>query len=180
MRMGNIALREKVQRLLEDASGDTADKLSTIISREGFRFSEFEPNEKTSGVLGAVFYETNEILINSARPESERLFTLAHELAHVMLHQEKDYMDFRAVRNKDAIQEKDPEESEANVFAYEFTLPYEDFIKAYRDFGADTFKIAEYLSVMQARVDSRLIFLKDQIKAGKIADFISANLKNDG
>lgn len=172
---GNIALRGKALQLLEDANGDSRkEKIENIIQLKGFSYSEFEPVESTRHVLGAVLYDAKEILINSNMPSGERLFTLAHELGHVILHPSKDHMDFRF---KKLGQTQNDEESEANLFAYELVMPFTAFTKAYRDHDGDTYSIAEHFSVEEARVSKRLHFLKKQIDSNKINDF--TYLEND-
>jgi Zn-dependent peptidase ImmA (M78 family)/DNA-binding XRE family transcriptional regulator len=71
------------------------------------------------------------IFINRALPEPQRLFTLAHELAHVIYHlrEDKSLVSDLASRN-------DPKEKEANRWASEFLMPHRQLEKRVKDLGS--------------------------------------------
>lgn len=165
-RIGNIILRSRALRLLEDIGSDlnTAD-LKSIIDEYGFTYHEFTPTEKNMTLLGAVHYEDKKIYVNKHMPLNERHFTLAHEIGHIVLH--PNHVDFRR-----SDQEKDNKESEANVFAYELLMPLPKFTRAYKRFNGNVMSIAKEFLVSEKCMGRRIDFLKKQILRKSIYDFI--------
>lgn len=170
-RWGNIALRGKALRTLEDVqSNDNVANLSEIIKSKFFTYHEFTPsiNNKTNNLLGAVEYNSKKIYVNAEMPANERHFTLAHEIGHIFIHPQENQIDLR-VSNP----EKCDKESEANVFAYELVMPLFKFIKAYKEFNGDIYSLSECFFVPEKNVRKRIEFLQKQIDAGIIDDFIN-------
>jgi len=171
-RWGNIALRGKALRILEDvqSNGNIAN-LSKIIKSKGFTYHEFTPSmqNKTNDLLGAVEYNSKRIYVNAEMPANERHFTLAHEIGHIFLHPQENQIDLR-ISNP----EKSDKESEANVFAYELVMPLFRFIKAYKEFNGDTYSLSKCFFVPEKNVRKRIEFLQKQIDAKKIDNFINA------
>lgn len=167
-RIGNITLRSRALRLLEDIGSDLniAD-LKSIIDEYGFTYHEFTPTKKNMTLLGAVHYEDKKIYVNKHMPSNERHFTLAHEIGHIVLHPNQNHVDFRR-----SDQKKNAKESEANVFAYELLMPLPKFMRAYRQHNGDVISIAKEFFVPEKCVSRRIDFLKKQILNKKIYDFI--------
>jgi Zn-dependent peptidase ImmA (M78 family) len=167
-RIGNITLRSRALRLLEDIGSDLniAD-LKSVIDKYGFTYHEFTPTEKNVTLLGAVQYEDKKIYVNKHMPSNERHFTLAHEIGHIVLHPNQNHVDFRR-----SDQEKDTKESEANVFAYELLMPLPKFIRAYKKRNGDVILMAEDFLVPEKYVSRSICFLKKQILDNNIYDFI--------
>jgi Zn-dependent peptidase ImmA (M78 family) len=170
-RWGNIALRGKALRILEDVrSNGNIVNLGKIIDNEGFTYHEFNPNikDKTSNLLGAVEYNSKRIYVNYEMPANERHFTLAHEIGHIFLHPQENQIDLRVSNPK-----KSDKESEANVFAYELVMPLFRFIKMYKELNGDVGSLSNVFFVPEKNVKRRVDFLKKQIKAKIIDDFIN-------
>ncbi|OIR24892.1 ImmA/IrrE family metallo-endopeptidase [Bathymodiolus thermophilus thioautotrophic gill symbiont] len=167
-RIGNITLRSRALRLLEDVGSDLniAD-LKAVIDKYGFTYHEFTPTKENATLLGAVQYEDKKIYVNKHMPSNERNFTLAHEIGHIVLHPQQNHTDFRRLA-----QEKDIKESEANVFAYELLMPLPKFIRVYKQHNGDVVSIAEEFFVPEKCVGRRIDFLKKQISNKNIYDFI--------
>ncbi len=168
---GKIALRGKALRLLEDVNsrGEAAD-LNKIIDKYNFTYHEFNPDnekESTRDLLGAVDYKTKRIFVNSQMPGDERHFTLAHEIAHMVLHPNENQWDFRQKN-----QEKDNIESEANIFAYELLMPLSKFRRAYKETNGDIYALSDRFFVPEDKVNKRIEFLKKQINANIIDNFM--------
>jgi Zn-dependent peptidase ImmA (M78 family) len=171
-RWGNIALRGKALRILEDVgSNDNVANLSEIIKSKYFTYHEFKPNinDKTINLLGAVEYNSKRIYVNYEMPANERHFTLAHEIGHIFLHPQENQIDLRISNPK-----KSDKESEANVFAYELVMPLFRFIKMYNEFNGDIRSLSKVFFVPEKNVKRRIDFLKKQIHIGIIDNFIDA------
>ena len=166
---GNIALRGKALRVLEDVhSNDNIASLGDIMKRNDFTYHEFKPDAKneTKDLLGAVEYGSKKIYVNAEMPGNERHFTLAHEIGHMFLHPENQ-LDFRKSNQKKSITE-----SEANVFAYELVMPLFKFAREYKELKGNIYKLSERFFVPEKNVKRRIEFLKKQISDGRIDDFI--------
>ena len=77
------------------------------------------------------------IFINSAHSAARRLFTLAHEFAHVVFHLGREDRDTR--KRVDTVvsiaSHRDPQEKEANAFAGEFLMPRADLQSLVETYG---------------------------------------------
>lgn len=165
---GNIALRDKATRILREIdSYANIAQLGNFIEKNNYKYYEFEPNQSNNSIKGAIDKEQKRIWINADLAGSDKHFTLAHEIAHAVLHPDNKYIDYR--KNN---QTRDPIESEANVLAYELVMPLYKFQKAYIEKSADIEKLADIFFVPIAQVKKRIEFLKQQIKDQKIEDFI--------
>lgn len=93
-----------------------------ICEKEGLKVEYFksERNSKEYEIDGAFFRKENKILINSTRPPKQMVFTLAHELGHVVMHTdiERDIL-LRNGKSSSA----DYLEKEANKFAACLLMP---------------------------------------------------------
>ena len=98
----------------------------------------YEPFE---GTMSGLLYRSNEravIGVNSIHPEVRQRFTIAHELAHLLLHQPTFQIDehaFVAFRNPESSKATDPAEVEANQFAAALLMPEGLLAKSVRDLG---------------------------------------------
>lgn len=82
------------------------------------------------------------IIINKSHPIERQRFTMAHELAHLMLHQYKtphaDGMQRVHFRNAVSSLGSDRDEVEANQFAAELLMPAELLVPRLRELGLDS------------------------------------------
>lgn len=95
-----------------------------------------------------------EIVINSYHPQSRRHFTLAHEIAHFILH--RDLIESGLTDNKlyrSGLPE--PEEVQANRLASEMLMPA-PLIREYHAQGLSTRRLAELFAVSEAAMRIRL------------------------
>jgi Zn-dependent peptidase ImmA (M78 family) len=102
------------------------------------------------------------IIINFAHTPKRRLFTLAHEFAHVLFHLDRGHED-TAVSIASC---QDPQEKEANAFAAEFLVPTAD-LRAYVDSLGSRLKepghldaVAREFNVSREALFYRLVQLK--------------------
>lgn len=107
------------------------------------------------------FYRSsdNKIVINKKIHPSRMIFTIAHELGHVCMHQNyiksKNYQP--VFRSNYHFSTKPPEEIEADTFAANFLVPL-DVLKRYRDV-ADVTELAEMFAVSVDVIYHRLDLL---------------------
>ena len=90
-----------------------------LISKLGIKFFHFDFNySKTYGASVSANDGGPAVILNSSTPSVERkIFTIAHELGHILLH--KDY--FKSSETMEKKNSKD--ENEANIFAGELLCP---------------------------------------------------------
>lgn len=95
----------------------TYDELREALSEQEVMVFEWKLPPKMSGLSCQSDFSV--IFVNSRMPERVKLFTLCHELAHLLFHlrgTEQTTVSVMATRN-------DPKEKEANHFAAEFLMP---------------------------------------------------------
>lgn len=136
-----------------------------IAEEEGLRvyFAEFKAphDEKTSG-----FFQLSEddnggsIYVNSSNSDNRITFTIAHELAHYILHKEyiksNKYQPMPRHNKYDG--EKPVEEIEADFFAASLLVPLK-MLKNYRDFASEE-ELARLFFVSLDVIRNRLDLLK--------------------
>jgi Zn-dependent peptidase ImmA (M78 family) len=85
-------------------------------------FANFPKHNNVSGFFNA---KQNAIYVNAAEAGSRMTFTIAHELGHSQLHRDwAESSDYKILyRNQNIIDQKDPKEVEANVFAANLLVP---------------------------------------------------------
>ena len=96
------------------------------------RYEPFEGNDDVSGML---FRDESRTVIgvNAAHAPTRQRFTIAHECAHLLLHEGTMYVDARVnFRNAISGHGIDPEEIEANQFAAALLMPESVVLAALR------------------------------------------------
>lgn len=165
---GNIALRDKANRILREIEsvGNIA-QLGKYLELNSYKYYEFEPNASNNSIKGAVDRDKKSIYINADLSTNDKHFTLAHEIAHSILHPNEKYIDYRR-----SPQPKDPIESEANVLAYELVMPLKRFKVAYKQYLGSVEELSRLFFVPEIQVEKRIEFLEKQIKENKIDGFM--------
>ncbi len=132
------AFKEIIERY-QDGGATKLIPLAEELGLKVFLTEDFRPNE--SGSLKKEG-ETFAIYVNSSHPPTRRRFTIAHEIAHYILHRDKlglEHVD--GVRQPSALHRKEegvktPEEKameiEANTLAAEILMPTEPFRNAWK------------------------------------------------
>ena len=94
---------------------------------------DFAVNEDNEHVSGAVIYDKNQILLNSKDNARRRVFTLAHEIGHIVLGH-RDGGDRMVDTRSDLILPlKRTKEYEANEFAGKLLMPEWEFRKKWNE-----------------------------------------------
>jgi Zn-dependent peptidase ImmA (M78 family) len=121
----------------------------SIAEAEGFRviYDDFAP-EVSPHLSGYSDANTNRIVVNRAISPSRKIYTIAHELAHLLLHTDyvKDDGRYQILPRKNFYSEEKPiEEKEADAFAAEFLVPLR-VLRQYKDAASD-FELARMFAV---------------------------------
>lgn len=169
-----IQIREKAKEIISEYQNlSTVDILNTLMKKNGFSKTEFDPDENNNHIKGAVI--SNEkgknIYIQSNMAESEKLFVFAHEVSHILLHAGKDHMDFIA-KPKFSKPGRSDIETEANTLAYELLFPLDKFIELYKENNGDIESLAYCFKTSIYRIKERVNYLKKQISLQEIDNFI--------
>ncbi len=140
----NVGVREQFPTPLED-----------IIHYLGYTIEEFEPDEDTDRVSGAVNHRQQTIYINHQDSPRRQMFTLAHEIGHIFLHRELEgsHVDYR----DGAIT---PREQEANHFAAELLMPENHFRHTWMTWEGEPELVAATYGVSAEAVRVRADILK--------------------
>ena len=113
------ALARTVREFLRLNARVTYSELRSALAEHGVQVFEWNLPAKLSGL--SYQRDFSVIFMNAAMPERVKLFTLCHELAHLLFHlrgDEDTAVSVMATRN-------DPHEKEANHFAAELLMPLE-------------------------------------------------------
>ncbi len=133
-----------------------------IAEAEGFDvvYSEFakDVGPHISGYSDA---NTNTIVVNVAQSPARKIFTIAHELGHLLLHRDyvKDDGRYQLLPRKNFYSEDKPvEEKEADAFAAEFLVPVSVLLK-YKPLATDN-ELARLFAVSGEVIANRSKWLK--------------------
>lgn len=134
-----------------------ANKLGIRVSNAVFS------DESLSGMV-AKHGERNALLVNESDSPQRKRFTIAHELAHVLLHMQnggefidKD-IDFFRTENSGEITSANKEEVEANIFAAALLMDSEFVKRAWLDTKSID-KMAKLFKVSESAISIRLTSL---------------------
>jgi len=105
-----------------------------IAEREGIDVVYVDFNESASKLISGLYdFSTQKIYVNKSLPSNRKTFTIAHELAHAILHQEyAASTEYRAMPRTNVHINKPAEEKEADVFAACLLVP-PNTLKKYKD-----------------------------------------------
>lgn len=132
------------ERLRLDVGFDPLVDLPRVLEGQGVRVLGFSAESELDGLFLSSEEEGSFALVNTHKPRSRQLFTLAHEYCHILLHRgmgtRLDYDIFGAPRKGD------PVEMAAGAFAAAFLMP--------------AFKVREMWGKKDVEDSSKLIWLK--------------------
>jgi len=130
-----------------------------IAERLGIDVVYVDFNDKAADLISGLYdFNTQKIFVNKKLPVNRKTFTIAHELAHAVLHQ--DYArstDYRAMPRSNFHREKPAVEKEADVFAACLLVP-PGSLKRYKDF-ASTQELAEMFAVSKDVITTQMDFI---------------------
>ncbi len=142
-------IQQKASELLTNVGivGEIPVPVEKIVEHLGFECHSFEPDSQTNDIAGAVNHRNKKIFINESDSPKRQLFTVAHEIGHIILQgDQKDYIDYR--RNNSS----DIKEREANYFAGCLLMPDDIFIYQWKLQKSDINKLAELFGVSTSAV----------------------------
>ena len=109
-----------------------------------------------SGVSGSLDPGTKTIVVNDDYPRTRKLFTVAHEIGHYVLH---DGVQNRFDSRRKYTAEELSLEKEANEFAAELLMPQEKFKEIFKNFRGDLQRVASFFGVSQNAAEIRCFVL---------------------
>lgn len=143
---------------------DIAEKLGVKVY--DVDLSEYEIGSNAKGVNGIIDWDKNEagqdiaeIYLNKDFSSARKIFTLAHELGHYMLHSKDrklrvDVFDY----SKDT--QESIEETEANYFAASLLMPKEEFERVLRVANGNIDITSKYFGVSSSAAENRLQWIQ--------------------
>ena len=131
------------------------EKLAKALEYDCFGFSP-RGDGKLEGVSGFVDHEHKAIYINQDQPLTRQRFTLAHEIAHVVLHAGQAPVDYRV----DMLTATDPKETDANRFASDLLMDRLLFARKWFELKGDVSALASYFGVSEDAARVRIEALK--------------------
>ena len=125
--------------------------LEDLVYHLGYELVEFDPDVDTDGISGAVSHDKKCIYLNADDSARRKVFTLAHEIGHVVLHGDSPagFIDYR---KSDTRNQK---EWEADNFAGELLMPADHFKAQWRKHGQVPWRVAPEYGVSEAAAKVR-------------------------
>jgi Zn-dependent peptidase ImmA (M78 family) len=125
--------------------------LVKIFDKLGLQFIELDDPKDIDGAIIEIDGKPKIAVLNKAKSISRQRFTLAHELGHIFLnHNKRDFYEpvdsEREVPDLRSAKAKPPKEIEADVFAAELLIPYQQ-LKKYQDSINDLENISKLFQV---------------------------------
>jgi Zn-dependent peptidase ImmA (M78 family) len=143
--------RNMARKILKDYKlSEMPTDLSVIFKGLGLKYMELNEADDIDGAILEIEGKPAIAVLNKARPLQRQRFTLAHELGHIFLkHTERDIYDSEKIRDDSgqlSEKTKPPQEIEADLFASELLIPYEQLKKYTADMN-DIDKLADAFQV---------------------------------
>lgn len=132
--------------------------LSDIAEALGYGIFYFKVTPDNEHISGATLYKEKKILLNPDDSGRRRFFTLAHEIAHILLKHDNEGTETYDTRSDMKDPAKGSKEYEANEFAAELLMPENDFRKAWSE-NRGLANLSEFFGTSMDAVATRLIKL---------------------
>ena len=152
-----MEIREHAEDLLRKAGvvGNLPVPVEHIAQTLGYQVVQFSPSADTEQVLGAVNYEKKTIYINEDDNPLRKMFTLAHEIGHVVLHSSATGGAVDRRTDSDSERAKPAKEWEADSFAGELLMPEKSFKTHWREHCGLAHRVAAVYAVSRSAVSVR-------------------------
>lgn len=118
-------------------------------------YANFSPTARDK-ISGMIQFDPLQIVVNNDIRPNRMTFTIAHELAHYLMHQEyAKSNNYRVMPRANSYEgDKPAEEQEADCFAAELLVPM-DMLKSYKDFASPR-ELARIFAVSEDVILNRL------------------------
>lgn len=117
-------------------------------------YANFSPSAKDK-ISGFIQFEPLRIVVNNDIRPNRMTFTIAHELAHYLMHQNyAKSNNYRVMPRTNVHDDKPAEEQEADCFAAELLVPM-DMLKSYKDYASSR-ELARIFAVSEDVILNRL------------------------
>jgi Zn-dependent peptidase ImmA (M78 family) len=153
--ISELKLQEEINSLVTAAgvSGEFPVPVEKIVEHLGFACYFFEPDDRTMHISGAVDHAEKKVYINKEESLQRQLFTVAHELGHIVLHgSNEDYVDYRDYSSN-------PKETEANSFAGMLLMPESIFRYVWKEKQGDVMALSRFFGVSASAIGVRATIL---------------------
>ena len=163
-------IKAKVGALLDGAGvrGLLPAPLEVLVAHLGYELVEFEPDCRLDAISGAVHHKKKRIYLNADESARRKVFTLAHEIGHIVLHgnRQDEFIDYRKDNNKRKANNKEEEQKEweADNFASELLMPVEHFIQTWYKLDQIPWKVAPEYGVSERVAETRARILGLPVK----------------
>ena len=154
-------IEAQAETILQSAYGNEKFKppvnLDKVVSDAGLEVSEVEFSQEE--IAGAYNKAEKRIYVAQDDYFPRQLFTIAHELGHFFLHQDKKdevFLRMDVLKAGNEINEKSQQEKEADWFAASILMPREP-VKNYWKILGDTKQMADLFGVSQSAMRWRLV-----------------------
>ena len=145
-----VFARNMARKVIKDYTlSKVPTDLMKIFQRLGLKYIELNDAEDIEGAIIEIENKPAIAVLNRAKPIQRQRFTLAHELGHIFLKQSKrdlyDAEQSRLDAENPMARTKPPKEVEADIFASELLIPYEQLKKYHSEIN----NIDKLISIFQ-------------------------------
>ena len=118
-------------------------------------YEEFSGTGETKDIRAIYDHDGNKVMVNATLDDIKKYFSIAHEIGHALLHSTQNYVD-TFINDCPRI----ARETEANIVAYELTMPIARFVKEYNEPQCKVEGLANTFFVEKYRIKRRIDFLQ--------------------
>jgi Zn-dependent peptidase ImmA (M78 family) len=161
--------RNMARKVLKDYKlSEVPTNLSILFQGLGLKYIELNDTDDIDGAIIEIDGKPAIAVLNKARPIQRQRFTLAHEIGHIFLkHTKRDIYDPEEIREtgkEPTDKKKPPQEIEADIFASELLIPYQQLKK----YTADMNNIENLAGIFQVSKQAMTVAIMNYWKyAGK-------------
>jgi len=147
---------EKIAELVREELWSKDGKIDPIIIAKNLGFSVYESDFDDDNISGYIKNSTDEkaIYVNKKDFSGRKLFTIAHEIGHAVLHQETLNDDYEHIDYRRTTQ-FDIKEMESNAFAAALLMPREESNRIWNKYR-DVDDFADHFGVSKSAASYRL------------------------
>lgn len=135
-------------RKMAGVVGEFPVPIEKIADYLGFSCYLFKPDERTANISGAVNHLKKKIYVNENESAQRQAFTVAHEIGHIVLHGDQDYIDYRDGSNNE-------KERQADDYAANLLMPADVFIYKWKEFDKNFNKLSNFFGVSKPALGVR-------------------------
>ena len=154
-KLTNDAIKQAAEKHLGEAPKFPVEVVK-IAKNLGYSVFHVNGDSDLKGAAGKVDHENKKIFVKPSDPVQRQRFTIAHEIAHLVLHTNNGKpMHFRCGHTTGKVYGDSREEVEANKFAAMLLMPEDEFQKVWGQYNGSVDDVADWFNVSRLAASVR-------------------------